>query len=60
MLLTRALHQPKIRKPTKVSKAAREARLQVKRINSTKKENRKGNFEEWLKHVGVQITATPS
>ena len=46
VLLIRALQKPKIRKATKVSKAAKEARLQVKRINSTKKENRKGNFKD--------------
>ena len=46
MLLTRALHQPKIRKATKVSKAAKMARLEKKRLNSVKKENRKNKFEE--------------
>ena len=41
LLLTRALHKPKVRKATKVSKAAKAARLENKRIVSTKKENRK-------------------
>jgi ribosome-associated protein len=46
LLLTRALHKPKVRKASKVSKAAKAARLETKKINSTKKENRKKNFEE--------------
>jgi ribosome-associated protein len=46
LLLTKALHKPKIRKATKVSKASKAARLESKRINAAKKENRKGNFEE--------------
>src|ERR1700709_365404 len=37
LLLTRALHVPKIRKASKVSKAAKAARLENKRINSDKK-----------------------
>lgn len=41
LLLTRALHKPKVRKATKVSKAAKAARLENKRINSVKKEGRK-------------------
>ena len=45
-LLTKALHKPKLRKPTKVSKAAKAARLENKRINSAKKESRKGGFDE--------------
>jgi ribosome-associated protein len=44
LLLTRALHKPKPRKATKVSKAAKAARLQNKRITALKKENRKRNF----------------
>jgi ribosome-associated protein len=44
LLLTRALHVQKIRKPTKVSKAAKAARLDKKRINADKKESRKKNF----------------
>jgi ribosome-associated protein len=46
VLLTRALHQPKIRKPTKVSKSAKMARLESKRLKSVKKENRKNKFDE--------------
>jgi len=46
VLLTKALHVPKIRKAIKVSKAAKAARLDKKRINSVKKENRKRSFEE--------------
>jgi ribosome-associated protein len=46
MLLTRALHKPKIRKPTKVSKAAKQARLDNKKLNSVKKEGRKKGFDE--------------
>jgi len=46
MLLTKALHKPKVRKATKVSKAVKAARLDKKRINSTKKEYRRKNFEE--------------
>jgi|SRR6185312_6833158 len=45
LLLTRALHKPKTRKPTKVSKAVKAARLEAKRMNAVKKENRKKNFE---------------
>jgi ribosome-associated protein len=45
VLINKALHKPKIRKPTKVSKASKAARLDSKRINAVKKENRKGNFE---------------
>jgi len=46
LLLTKALHVPKIRKPSKVSKAAKAARLENKRINSVKKEGRKG-VSDW-------------
>ncbi len=46
LLLTRALHVPKVRKAIKVSKAAKAARVAQKRINSAKKENRKGKFGE--------------
>jgi ribosome-associated protein len=46
LLLTRALHKPKIRKAIKVSKAAKAARLESKKINSAKKEGRKRNFNE--------------
>ena len=45
VLLTRGLHVPKIRKATKVSKAAKAARLESKKINSVKKEGRKKNFD---------------
>lgn len=44
-ILTKALHKPKVRKATKVSKAAKAARLDQKRINSERKESRKRNFE---------------
>ncbi len=44
VLLTKALHVQKIRKPTKVSKTAKAARLDKKRINADKKESRKRNF----------------
>jgi ribosome-associated protein len=46
VLLTRALHKPKVRKPTKVSKAAKMARLENKKLNSIKKTARKKGFEE--------------
>lgn len=45
LLLTKALHKPKARKATKVTKAAKAARLDAKRMNASKKENRKSNFE---------------
>ncbi len=41
-LLVNALKKPKVRKPTKVSKASKAARLEQKRFNSIKKEGRKG------------------
>ncbi|RZA01154.1 MAG: aminoacyl-tRNA hydrolase [Sphingobacteriaceae bacterium] len=44
-LLTRALHQHKIRKPTKLSKKAKAARLNDKRLQGEKKDNRKKNFD---------------
>ncbi len=46
VLLTKALHKPKIRKAIKVSKAAKAARLETKRINSLKKEGRKKRLED--------------
>jgi len=46
ILLTKALHVPKIRKASKVSKAAKAARLEKKRMNSIKKEGRRKDFEE--------------
>ena len=45
MLLGRALHQPKIRKPTKLSKKAKAARLNDKRLQGEKKDSRKRNFD---------------
>lgn len=45
MLLVNALHKPKLRKPTKVSKAAKAARLQNKRLQSVKKQLRSKGFE---------------
>lgn len=46
LLLTQALHKPKLRKATKVSKAAKAARLNTKKIQSAKKGNRKVDFRE--------------
>ena len=46
LLLTKALHKPKVRKPSRVSKAAKAARLNAKRMNAVKKDNRKRSFEE--------------
>ena len=46
ILLTKALHLPKIRKASKVSKAAKAARLEKKRMNSLKKEGRKKRLED--------------
>jgi ribosome-associated protein len=45
ILLTNALHKPKVRRPSKVSKAAKLARLGAKKMQATKKDNRKRNFE---------------
>jgi len=44
-LLTKALQKPKVRKATKVSKAAKAARLDQKKLNSQRKESRRRNFE---------------
>lgn len=44
-LLIKALQKPKVRKPTKVSKAAKTARLDGKKIQSVKKEGRGKRFE---------------
>ncbi|MBS7564590.1 aminoacyl-tRNA hydrolase [Mucilaginibacter sp. Bleaf8] len=44
MLLVKALHQPRVRKPTKISKAAKAARLDSKRIQSLKKQLRRNDF----------------
>jgi ribosome-associated protein len=43
-LLIKALQKPKVRKPTKVSKAAKAARLDSKKIQSVKKEGRGKSF----------------
>lgn len=45
VLLTRALHQPKVRKPTKLSKKAKAVRLNDKRLQGEKKDNRKKDFD---------------
>jgi len=46
LLLTGALKKPKIRKATKISKAAKAARLESKRLNAVKKESRKKGFDD--------------
>lgn len=46
VLLAKALHKPKVRKATRVSKAAKAARLENKRILSGKKEGRRTKFDE--------------
>jgi ribosome-associated protein len=46
VLLTKALHVPKIRKPSKVSKAAKTARLNEKRAQAEKKKDRKVDFND--------------
>jgi ribosome-associated protein len=45
ILLSRALHQPKLRKATRPSKKAKAERLETKKLQAAKKENRKKNFE---------------
>lgn len=45
VLLTAALHQPKIRKKKGISKAAKAARLENKRLTSAKKESRRVKFD---------------
>jgi ribosome-associated protein len=45
VLLTNALHKPKVRKPSKVSRAAKLTRLGNKKMQATKKDNRKRNFD---------------
>jgi len=45
VLLTQALHKPKIRKKKVVSKAAKAARVENKRQLSAKKENRRTKFD---------------
>lgn len=46
LILMRALHQPKVRKATKPSKAMIAARLANKKLQAAKKENRKRNFDD--------------
>lgn len=45
LLLTKALQKPKVRKPTKISKAAKAARLDNKKMQSAKKEGRGRKFD---------------
>eukprot|EP01033_Poteriospumella_lacustris_P025306 gene25306-gene22903 len=45
LLLTRSLHKPIVRKPSKVSKAAKAARISSKKMNAAKKENRRIKFD---------------
>lgn len=45
LILTRALHRPKTRKVTKPSKAMIESRLEKKKMQSAKKENRRKGFD---------------
>jgi ribosome-associated protein len=45
VLLTNALHKPRVRKASKVSKAAKLARLSNKKMQSAKKADRKPNFD---------------
>ena len=45
ILLSKALIKPKVRKPTKVSKQAKAARLNNKRIHAEKKDSRKKDFD---------------
>lgn len=44
-LLHKAFEKPKVRKPTKVSRAAKAARADAKRAQSAKKDLRKRNFD---------------
>ena len=44
-IIIRAFEKPKARKPTKLSKAAKAARADQKKLQSVKKEGRKRNFE---------------
>jgi ribosome-associated protein len=46
VLLTNALHKPKVRKASKVSKAAKLARLGNKKMQSAKKAGRKLKFDD--------------
>jgi ribosome-associated protein len=43
-LLTKASIKPKLRKPTRISRAAKAARAESKRLHSQKKETRKKDF----------------
>lgn len=45
LLLNKALYRPKLRKETKPSRAVKAKRLEQKRINSVRKQLRKGNFD---------------
>ncbi|QJD94803.1 aminoacyl-tRNA hydrolase [Mucilaginibacter robiniae] len=45
LLLAHALHIPKVRKPTQISKAAKAVRLQNKRLQSVKKQLRSRGFK---------------
>jgi len=45
VLLTNALHKPKVREPSKVSRAAKLARLGNKKMQSAKKTDRKKDFD---------------
>lgn len=46
LLLGRALQVQKVRKPTKISKAIKAARLESKKKQSAKKENRRTNLDD--------------
>lgn len=46
MILTNALHQPKMRKAVKPTKAMIAARLAKKKIQAAKKQDRKKNFDD--------------
>jgi ribosome-associated protein len=46
VLLTQALHKPKIRKKKAISKAAKAARVENKRLLSAKKESRRAKFDQ--------------
>lgn len=44
-LLAQALQKPKVRKPVKMSKAAKAARLDAKKMHSAKKESRRKDWD---------------
>ncbi|WP_454801832.1 alternative ribosome rescue aminoacyl-tRNA hydrolase ArfB [Mucilaginibacter phyllosphaerae] len=46
VLITHALHKPKVRRPSKVSRAAKLARLGDKKQQAAKKAGRKRNFDD--------------